>query len=304
MRPIEVELAVPVARGLLGATAVGDGPTAEQLALIRSLLHGYFGVEVEPLDLAPLSPDEVRRALTDDASRHRFVRLAIVLEFCRHPSVEAQADLVERYATALGVDEQMQTVARDAARDDREHLAADWARFREATEVEVELVDAPLDEQLAARLRGLAGCPAGSLGRAYFDFYDGAGLAFPGEPGGGDLSLVSHDFTHVLADYGPTPVDEVALQAMLTSATDGEHHFTGFIASLGLFESGMLEFPDIVPKSEVLDRPGAAAEIADAIRRGAACDGDFQAVDHLGRADEPLESVRADLGIPPRRRVA
>ena len=31
MRPIEVELAVPVARGLLGATAVGDGPTAEQL---------------------------------------------------------------------------------------------------------------------------------------------------------------------------------------------------------------------------------------------------------------------------------
>jgi hypothetical protein len=207
MRPIEVELAVPVARGLLGATAVGDGPTAEQLALIRSLLHGYFGVEVEPLDLEPLSPDEVRRALTDDASRHRFVRLAIVLEFCRHPSVEAQADLVERYATALGVDEQMQTVARDAARDDREHLAADWARFREATEVEVELVDAP--------------------------------------------------------------VDEVALQAMLTSATDGEHHFTGFIA----------------------------------IRRGAACDGDFQAVDHLGRADEPLESVRADLGIPPRRRV-
>ena len=225
-------------------------------------------MEVEPLDLEPLSPDEVRRALTDDASRHRFVRLAIVLEFCRHPSVEAQADLVERYAAALGVDEQMQTVARDAARDDREHLAADWARFREATEVEAQLVDAPLDELLAAQLRGLAGCPADSLGRAYFDFYDGAGLAFPGEPGGGDLALVSHDFTHVLADYGPTPVDEVALQAMLTSATDGEHHFSGFIASLGLFESGMLEFPDIVPKSEVLDRPGAAAEIADTIRRG------------------------------------
>jgi hypothetical protein len=36
----------------------------------------------------------------------------IVLAFCRHPSVDAQADLVERYATALGVDEQKRTPGR------------------------------------------------------------------------------------------------------------------------------------------------------------------------------------------------
>jgi hypothetical protein len=303
MRPIETELAVPVARGLLGATSVGDGPTAEQLALIRSLLHGYFGVEVDPVDLEPLSGEGVAAALTSEASRHRFVRLMIVLEFCRHPAVEAQADRVEQYAAALGIDEHMQTVARDAARVDREHLAADWARFADPTDTEVELVDAPLDERLAARLRALGDCPAGSLGRSYFDFYQRYGLAFPGEPGGGALSLVSHDFSHVLADYTPNPVEELALQAMLTSATDGERHFSGFVASLGLFEAGLLEFPDIVPKTGAIDRPGATDEIAEAIRRGAECDRDFQAVDHLARADEPLESVRADLGIPPRRPV-
>ena len=90
---------------------------------------------------------------------------------------------------------------------------------------------------------------------------------------------------------------------MLTSATDGERHFSGFVASLGLFEAGLLEFPDIVPKTGAIDRPGATDEIAEAIRRGAECDRDFQAVDHLARADESLESVRADLGIPPRRPV-
>jgi ubiquinone biosynthesis protein Coq4 len=302
MRPIEVELAVPVARGLVGATAVDGGPTAEQLSLIRSLLHGYFGVAVEPLDLEPASPAEVARALDAERVRHRFVRLMIVLELCRHPALPEQADLVDRYAAALGVDERMQAVARDAACSDRQHLAADWARFADATEVEVELVDTPLDEHLAARLRALGDLPDGTLGRAYFDFYDRAGLSFPGEPGGGALSLVSHDFSHVLAGYGPNPVDEVALQAMLTSATDGEHHFSGFVASLGLFEAGMLDFPDIVPKTEVLARPGAADEIAAAIRRGAECEaGDFQAVDHLARAEQPLEAVRAELGIPPRR---
>jgi hypothetical protein len=39
---------VVVARGLLGAADIGDGPTDEQRSVITHLLHGYFGSD-EPL---------------------------------------------------------------------------------------------------------------------------------------------------------------------------------------------------------------------------------------------------------------
>lgn len=300
MRPIEYELAIPAARGLIGAASVDGGATAEQLHVISALLHGYFGVDEELAALEPLSPDEVADAIRSASARRRFMHLMIVLELCRHPAIEAQADAVEAYATALGIHDEMQTVARDAARSDRERMNADWARFREASGVEPET---ELNERLASDLRALENCPAGSLGRAYFDFYQRYDLPFPGEPGGGEASLIAHDFTHVLAGFEPIPVDELALQAMLTSATDDEHHFSGFVASLGLYESGMLAFPNITAKVGVMERAGAPEEIAEAIRRGAECGCDFEAVDHLGRAGESIDAVRTDLGIPPRRQL-
>jgi hypothetical protein len=176
---------------------------------------------------------------------------------------------------------------------------ADWARFAETPLVEPE---APVaDAALATRLRGLSACAPGTLGRAYFDFYDRWQLTFPGEEGGGPASLVAHDFSHVLADYEPDPPSEIALQAMLTSATGFDHHFSGLVASLSLFESGTFDINDLTPKVGVLARPGAAAELGEAFRRGSGCTGDFSALDHLARVDEPLADVRRECGIIPRR---
>jgi ubiquinone biosynthesis protein Coq4 len=99
-----------------------------------------------------------------------------------------------------------------------------------------------------------------------------------GRPGGGEAHLVVHDFTHVLAGYDADAPGELALQAMLTSATGFDHHFSGLVASLSLYEAG---------KFDVLDIEQCAC--------------DFSTVDHLARADDPLVAVRADCGIPPRR---
>ncbi len=158
---------------------------------------------------------------------------------------------------------------------------ADWQRFQTTAPPEPGVTEA--DPALGRRLRALGDCPAGSLGRAYFDFYDRWQIPFPGEAGGGDIGLVAHDFSHVLAGYEPDPPSELALQAMLTSATGFEHHFSGLVASLALFETGTFDILDITPKIGALDRPGAAAELAEAFRRGAACAGDFSAIDHLSR---------------------
>jgi hypothetical protein len=288
---------IDIARGLLGAANVGEGPTAEQTSVIQNLLHGYFGSDVDVATLSPLEPDELA-AVIDAGDCKRVIDLFLVVEYCRHPGDAAQADRVEAYAAALGVDEPFLVVARDALVATQEEVMADWSRFRSALPVEPGAEVA--DPSLAARLRALADCPPGSLGRGFFDFYARWDLTFPGEEGGGDASLVPHDFTHVLAGYDADPPGELALQAMLTSATGFEEHFSGLVASLSLYEAGKFDILELTPKVGALERPGAAAELADAFRRGSQCTCDFEGIDHLSRADEPLERVRADCGITPR----
>lgn len=289
--------AVDIARGLLGAADVGDGPTPEQRSVIQSLLHGYFGSDVDVATLTPLDPAELAAAI--DADDHkRVVDLVVVVEYCRHPGTPEQAARAEAYGKALGVDEPFLAVARDALLGTQEEVMADWMRFADATPLEPG-TEGDDPSGLPARLRALGDCPEGSLGRAFFDFYQRWNIPFPGTPEGGDAHLVVHDFSHVLAGYEPDAPGELALQAMLTSATGFEHHFSGLVASLSLYESGMYDALGITPRVAALDRPGAADELAEAFRRGQQCACDFSTIDHFARADDPLELVRADCGIPP-----
>jgi hypothetical protein len=287
-----------IARGLLGAADIGGGPTPEQVRVVQGLLDGYFGVDVDASSLDPLAPT-VLAAVVDAADTKRVVDLIVVVEYCRHgDDGDAQAQRAEEYAAALGVDEPFLVVARDALEADQQRVMADWARYYEVPRAEP---GAPVaDAALATRLRNLSACAPGTLGRAFFDFYDRWQLRFPGEEGGGEASLVSHDFSHVIAGYEPDPPSEIALQAMLVSATGFEHHFSGLIASLSLFETGTFDIDDITPKTAALDRPGAAVELGEAFRRGQACTRDFSALDHLARVDDQLDDVRRDCGIPAR----
>ena len=103
-----------ITSGLLGAAQVGGGPTAEQLRLVQSLAHGYFGLDVDVATLSPLTAAEFAERV--DADDHqRIVDLLVVLEFCRHADEAEQAARIEEYVQALGVDDPFVVVARDAS---------------------------------------------------------------------------------------------------------------------------------------------------------------------------------------------
>ncbi|MEI7591644.1 MAG: hypothetical protein WCK41_00315 [Actinomycetes bacterium] len=283
-----------VIRGLLGAAAIDGSPTAEQINVLQSLVYGYMGLEVDLSTLDPASPAEFASGIPDN-DRHRAIDLLALIEFCRHPSDPRQADLVETYADALGLDEPLLVVARDVQIGARDHVLADWSRYQVAPPVTPGIDgERPQGE---SQFRHLEDCPADSLGRAFFDHYQRWNLTFPDEPGGGGDTMVGHDFTHVLADYEPDPPGEIALQAMLLSATNFDHHFSSFIAALAFNESKALYLPGLFPTELALTRPGAADELADGFRRGVACTKDFSAIPHLELVDEPLEKVRKDCGI-------
>ena len=283
-------------RGLLGAAQVGDGPTDEQHSIIQHLLHGYFGSDVDTSTLDPIGPDELA-ARIEPADHKRIVDLLVVLEFCRHPGDPAQADRIEEYVRALGVDEPFMLVARDALVGTQEEVMADWARFREPEPSEAGALET-VDAALAAQLRGLGDCPSGSLGRAYFDFYQRWDIAFPGEEGGGDAASSPTTSATCSPATKPSAPTSSRCRRCSPSATGFEHHFSGLVASLSLYEVGKFDILGLTSKVGALDRPGAAAELAEAFRRGSLCSCDFSAIDHMARADDPLDEVRADCGIP------
>jgi hypothetical protein len=299
MREVHRELAPYWLGGLIEVASVDGGPTDEQLRIIQGLLHGYFGIESTP-ELVPLPAAELRDIIIDPGSRLRLVQTMIVLQFARHPASETLANSVEEYAAALGVDEPMMSVARDAAQHSRDLLMADWARFAHSTPTEPQLV-ALSDDKFSSRIDALHHCSAGSLGRAFIDFYHRWGLQLPSSSLDHSVSLVTHDFSHVLTGYKPNDaVDEVALSAMLVSVADGGDHFSALTASMALFEVDLFDVLEISGTKGVLDRLGAPAVFADAIRRGALCTADFATVDHLALAEHPLEEIRTSLGITPR----
>jgi ubiquinone biosynthesis protein Coq4 len=299
MREVHKELAPYWLGGLIEVVSVDGGPTDEQLRIIQGLLRGYFGIE-STLELVPLPAAELSDIIIDPGSRLRLVQTMIVLQFARHPASEELAAAVEKYAAALGVDEPMMVVARDAAHHSRELLMADWARFAHSTPTEPRLVTQS-EGEFSARLEALNHCPAGSLGRAFIDFYDRWGLQLPSSSADHSVSLVTHDFSHVLTGYRPNDaVDEVALSAMLVSMTDGGDHFSSLTASMALYEVALFEILEISGTKGVLDRLGAPAVFADAMRRGALCTADIATIDHLALAEYPLEEIRTSLGITPR----
>lgn len=291
MLHLNLETRTAVLETLYTATDVEGGHTEEQRRLLESLAQHVL--RVPPSEPSVISPEAAAAALSKHQLRRAVGQILVTLELVRHPPSAALTDRVGEYLHALEIEDGFQQLAADYLADDRERVYADWERIRQPDLVEpfVEGLD---DARLTAKMDALGELPPASLGRGLFEFYRRNGFPWISEEE--DDNLIPHDMTHVLAGYGTTPEAEVALQGFLVGAARGEAHFSSLLASLLLFEVGMMPFPGIEPVTAVLGRPGGAELFAAAIERGLECHGDI-AGDHEALLSRPLTEVRAELGI-------
>jgi hypothetical protein len=309
-RIIDDSVVETASRVLLGAIDTGDGGTDEQRAVLCALVAGYWErTDVDVSGLHALSPDEAAVAVTDPAHRRRVRELMALLESCRHPLTEAQVARVEEYAAALQQDGPDMVIVRSLVADGAQHAMADFQRFVDDVEEDLaepsltsdylEYFDVPKPE-LAARLRELHDLPEGTLGYEYIEFYRRHNLTLPGDNPNLPAVFVAHDMCHVIAGYGPTGPEEIALGAMQLGVVDSDAHWLQFLGNLAIHEAGYFNNESFVGKTATLAREGAAALLAEGFRRGSRCTGDFTHADHLAMAAIPLAEVRERYGVPPR----
>ena len=309
-RVIDDEHVEPATRALLGVIDAGDGGTPEQRGVLESFVDAYWDrPDLDLSSLTPLDPDGVAAAFPDEAQRQRVCEFMVLLELCRHPLTTEQVDRVDRYANALGQDGVGLQLARTLVREGTARALADYTRFRDEVQVEwsePSLVDRYLDSldepdpELSGRLRALHDLPEGTLGWEYVDFYRCQGLALPGEDTFIPAFFVAHDMNHVIAGYGTTGQEETALSAMILGLADTHAHWVLLLSSMSAYELALATSAAFVGKTGVFARDGAAALVADALKRGAACTADFSDIDHLALAHLPLAEVREQFGVTPR----
>lgn len=292
-------------RALVGAIAVDGGPTAEQRVVLTAIAaHVWDRSRLDVDAVVPLDPGPAAAALADPILRRRFHEIVIALEVCRHPLTATQVERVEAYCAAMGVAGPDLGMLRDLVTRGTDRAAADFHRFLDANLAERAeptlgaVAPAEPEPELADRLRAFADLPAGSLGRAYLDFYERHRLSIPGERGSAmNHFFVSHDMTHVIAGIEPTGAGEVALSAFQMGMDDNDVNASALLASLVVHEAGFAAPPSVKAEERILDQAGAAELLAAELARGSRCSGDFSLVDHFALAGLALADVRTGFGV-------
>ncbi|HVY48918.1 MAG TPA: TerB family tellurite resistance protein, partial [Minicystis sp.] len=177
---------VPFGLRALKMVAAADGDFSDAERNLLATAQGVFGSAVDVDALGPIEPDELAAHLPEPAMRRQIVRAMVIVSLIDGEASPAEAAVVERFATGLGVDSADLGALRHMADKSLLRARFDIARRFFAREKMVEytkqkglgwlartlttMAGLREDAAIAARYRALEGAPLGSLGRGYFDF--------------------------------------------------------------------------------------------------------------------------------------
>jgi hypothetical protein len=293
---------------LAAMAAVSEHPEHEGIRRLLAFVADELGVEPE---LAPVSDmGELGAAITDPDARLAVLERLMLAAMVVPPFNAARLEQLDAHAAALELtgEPALRDLHKLLAGQHRRLSAALLGRFPPSERIRrawrrgglgdrwrlaKAMVKLP-DAGTAARYRGLAELPEGTLGRTFFEHCRRNGFALPGERGALPETMVFHDMAHALVGAG--------------TDIPGEAHMGGFEAGL-LRERGftMLEFAlmlfNLGARLPTDAAPAVGAVDVDVLLRGYA-DGrratlDLIEWDPWADISEPLTLLRERYQITP-----
>lgn len=297
----------PHALAALRDVALADGAIAEPERELLAISAELFGFEGDLDALAPLDLDALAEVMPDPAHRAALVQRLVVMAMLDGEVRRAEIERTRAIADRLGVLQpaiaqmelfvagRIKLLAFDLMR--RSFVATKikdvWKNegLRGMAKI-AKQSRGKADAALAARYLALEELPDGTLGKELFRHFRRNELALPGEEKSAPEALLFHDLGHVLAGYGTDPEGEVQMSGF-EAGYMGEDGFSVTVLALYLFHLGAGVTPGAPPSKGRF----ALAPFRAAFARGAAVTADLRTFDPWPHVGEPLEAVRARLGV-------
>lgn len=266
--------------------ALSDGALDDSELHMMEALQRIFATTYALDELAPIAPADLARALPDPQLRCQLVQGLIVMSLIDQEASSQEVDLVEQFAQALDVSIPEVKDLRYLLKGEILQLRLDLARrfwlsekvigiwndegLRGIYKLVRGLMGKYENAELAARYKVLEQYPAGSLGRAYWEYCSKNGFALPGEKGGAPEQILFHDCAHILSGYGTAPEEEVQV-ACFSAGFQRRDPFTFILFVLLQFHVGVRMTPITQARTGFFDPEKAMI----AVRRGAAMNVDL-----------------------------
>lgn len=291
--------------------AVADGPLNKSERNMLEAVQRVFGTSYPVDGLSPITPGELAQALPDPQIRYQLVNGLIVMSLIDRSATPQETGRIEQFAEELGVNVPEIKGLRHLLKEEILQLRLDlvrrfWLRDK-VNEIWHEqglrglfkfvggMLGRYENATLAARYRGLEQYPAGSLGRAYWEYARDNGFPLPGEKGSAPEAILFHDCTHVLSGYGTKPEEEV-LVACFSAGYRCRDPFIFVFFVLLQFHVGIRMTPITRSTTGLFDPEKALI----ALQRGAAMNLDLtDGWDYWPVMGEQVEELRQRYNIRP-----
>jgi hypothetical protein len=274
------------------------------------LLHQHEPLAVDDCVL----PADLPNVLHTGDLRRETVRILALLPVVDQAVRAEKADVVERAAAALGIEDHGLTILRQAVRRQHRRIALAamtravahyWsptgkARVRDWVDmVRIMLPPTPglyailTNQKLLEKYKALSAKPESTLGRILYTFYAQRGFPLPGEPKSFPEGWGKHEVYHVLSEYDTTFQGEM-LNAAFSGGNTEKLCMDLLLITLLQFHAGR----------QIMPGPALSGQLEPdlffrAVARGAAMNIDLLNDFDIWRlVDEPLQQLRETLEIP------